>query len=82
MRKESGYTLKDLDDLLDGTDEDITLKDGDKVTKDDLSKIKKAKKTVNLNKYDSKGNLLYTIVVNGKELDDTSEFKTDLVFDI
>ncbi|MBO4835487.1 MAG: hypothetical protein J5483_05175 [Lachnospiraceae bacterium] len=53
----------------------VSLKDGDKLTKEMIDAVAKWGKTLNLNRYDADGKLLYGWTLNGKEMADAKEFK-------
>lgn len=80
-RKTDKYYLKDLDDLLESEDTDITLKDGDIIKSSDLEKIKKVKKTISFNKFDENDKLLYSFKINGNKLEEIKDIDTKIVND-
>lgn len=53
----------------------VSLKDGDKLTKEMIDAIVAWGKTVNLNRYDEEGKLLYGWTLNGKELGEIKDLK-------
>ena len=53
----------------------VSLKDGDKLTKEMIDAVAKWGKTLNLNRYDADGKLLYGWTLNGKEMAEAKEFK-------
>ena len=67
--------LSDLEELLekDG-DLNIKLSDDDSITSDILNKIINSKKTISLNKIDEDGLILYSWILDGKELEATDSF--------
>ena len=77
-RKKDKYYLSDLDALLSSNDNIITLKENDVVTEVQLNKIKASKKTIYLNKYNDKNELLYSYIIDGNKLNEVSKFSTEI----
>lgn len=81
-RKED-YFLEDVDYLLNNNsinEINIALSKDDKITKEDLTKIKESTKTVRFNYFDENKQLLYTWFINGKEIRENNEFLTTINF--
>lgn len=81
VTRKDGYYLEDLDDVLKDSkikDIDIIINDDAKLTKSDLDKIKKSKKTVKLNYFDDNKKLIYSWIINGSKIKDTNEFITTI----
>lgn len=82
IRKDA-YYLEDLKTVLNDssiTKANIKLKSDSVISKEDLENIKKSKKTVSFNVYDDNNKLLYSWIVNGKEITNTNEFNTNVKF--
>ncbi|MBO7730537.1 MAG: hypothetical protein J6S31_06735, partial [Lachnospiraceae bacterium] len=54
----------------------ISLKDGDKLTKEMIDAVAKWGKTLKLNRYDADGKLLYGWTMNGKDMAELKNFQT------
>ncbi len=54
----------------------VSLKDGDKLTKEMIAAITKWGKTVKLNRYDADGKLLYGWTMSGKDMAELKSFQT------
>ena len=77
-RRSDKIALTDLLTELKETKADqvtVSLKDGDKLTKEMIDAVVKWGKTLNLNRYDTDGKLLYGWTLNGKEMAEAKEFK-------
>ena len=77
VTRKDGYYLADLEDALKENsikNIDINIKDGETITKENLNKIRNSKKIVNLNCYDSNKKLLYSIILDGTKINDSTEF--------
>lgn len=83
VTRKDGYYLEDLDLVL-NSDElqevDIIINADSVITKEQLRKIKKSKKTVRLNCYDESKKLIYSWIVDGKEIKDEEELTTSIAF--
>ncbi|MBO4835922.1 MAG: hypothetical protein J5483_07395 [Lachnospiraceae bacterium] len=77
-RRSEKIALTDLLTELKETKADkvtVSLKDGDKLTKEMIDAIVAWGKTLNLNRYDAEGKLLYGWTLNGKELGEVKDLK-------
>ena len=78
-RRGDKVALTDLEKELKETKEDtviVSLKDGDKLTKEMIAAIAKWGKTLKLNRYDADGKLLYGWTMNGKDMAELKNFQT------
>lgn len=83
VTRKDGYYLEDLDSILKDDsikDINIKLKKDSKITTKNLESIKNSKKIVTLNYYDNNKKLLYSWIINGKELKDSADFITTVSF--
>ena len=51
-----------------------------KISKEEIAKIKESKKIFRLNYYDENKKLIYSWIINGKEIKDSKEFTTTITF--
>ena len=82
VTRKEGYYLEDLESLLNGNNNniDIIINSDSKLSKENLTKIKDSKKTINLNYYDGNKKLIYSWIINGKEIKDTNEMLTSISY--
>ena len=82
VNRKDSYYLEDLDYVIDDSKYDkIDIKiSGDNLIKSsEIDKIKKSKKLYNFNYYD-KNNLIYSWVINGKNIKKVDDFNTKVLF--
>lgn len=82
--RKDGFYLEDLNNILkDVKDEniDIIIKEDSLLTKDKLETIKNSKKKVTLNFYNEDKKLIYSWIIDGKLIKDTSDFMTKITFE-
>ena len=80
-RKDSTYTLKDIDDALEEKGNIIVkIKDDETITKDVLDKIKKSNKKVTFTKTDDKNNELYSFIIEGSKITNTEDISSNISF--
>lgn len=83
VTRKDGYYLDDLDSVLNNEkieDINIIINADSKITESQLEKIKNSKKTVKFNYFDENKKLIYSWIINGKEIDDTKELTTTITF--
>ena len=83
ITRKDGYYLEDLDLVLKNdelNDIDIIINSDSKITMEYINKIKDSKKTLKFNYYDENKNLVYSWIINGKEIKDSKEFFTNVAF--
>lgn len=83
-RRGNKVLLKDLINEISTTKEDtvtVELKDGDKLTTEIITAVKKWGKTLILNKYSEDGKLVYGWNFNGKNIGDLKEFDPSVTFE-
>ena len=83
VTRKDGYYLEDLDSILKDNsikNINIKLKKDSKITTKNLESIKNSKKVVTLNYYDNNKKLLYSWIINGKELKNPTDFITTVSF--
>lgn len=83
VTRKNGYYLEDLDLVLNNEklqNVDIIIKNDDKISEEDINKIKKSKKILKLNYYDENEKLIYSWTINGKEIKDVKEFTPVITF--
>ena len=83
VTRKDGYYLEDLDNILKDNaikDINIKLKKDSKITIKNLESIKNSKKVVTLSYYDNNKKLLYSWIINGKELKNPTDFITTVSF--
>lgn len=83
ITRKDGYYLEDLDSVLKNDkiqDADIIINSDSNITKEQLNQIKKSKKTIRLNYFKENKKLLYSWVLNGKEMKNINEFVTTIDF--
>ncbi|MGM9882273.1 MAG: cadherin-like beta sandwich domain-containing protein [Bacilli bacterium] len=81
--RKDGYYLEDLDLVLKNEklqDADIIINADSKITKEQLNQIRDSKKTLRLNYYDENKKLIYSWIINGKEIRESKEFTTSISF--
>ena len=79
-RKEN-YYLEDLDVVLKDNkinNPEIVIKEDTKISAKDFEKIKSSKKTVNFNYYNNDKKLIYSFIIDGSKLKNTSDFITTI----
>lgn len=84
VTRKDGYYLEDLDSILNNnkiTDINITIKSDTIITKEDLEKIKKSKKTVKFNYYNDDKSLAYSWIIDGSKIKTTSNLSTIITND-
>lgn len=79
VTRKEGYYLADLDTLLkDKSNNDVIISANSKITKDNLDKIKESGKEVNLNYYNEDKKLVYSWILDGSKIDETTEIITTI----
>lgn len=84
VTRKDGYYLSDLDSVLKNnklTDINITIKSDEKITSEDLEKIKSSGKIVNFNYYNNDKKLVYEWVVDGSKLKKINDLTTTITND-
>ena len=84
VTRKDGYYLEDLDTVLKNNkiaDINITIKSDTKITAQDLEKIKSSGKTVKFNYYNDDKSLVYSWIVDGSKLKNTSDLFTTILND-
>ena len=84
VTRKDGYYLEDLDTVLKNNkiaDINITIKFDTKITAQDLEKIKSSGKTVKFNYYNDDKSLVYSWIVDGSKLKNTSDLFTTILND-
>ena len=84
VTRKDGYYLEDLDTVLKNNkiaDINITIKSDTKITAQDLEKIKSSGKTVKVNYYNDDKSLVYSWIVDGSKLKNTSDLFTTILND-
>ena len=82
-RKDSTYTLKDIDDAIEENKSPIIkLDDNDIITTDILEKIKNSKKVITFTKTDDNNNELYSYIIDGSKLSKLEEINTYISYTI
>ena len=84
VTRKDGYYLEDLDSILKSNKNDdinITIKSDTKITAQDLEKIKSSGKIVKFNYYNDDKKLVYSWVVVGSKLKNTSDLITIITND-
>lgn len=77
INKKDGYYLEDLENAL-ATNNSVIIRENDMITKDDLTKIKKSEKTISLNFYNQDKQLIYSYIVDGKQLNTLNDILTTI----
>lgn len=83
VTRKDGYYLEDLESVLKNDklqDADIIINIDSKITKEQLNQIKNSKKTLRFNYYDENKKLIYSWIINGKEIENTEELMTTITF--
>ena len=83
VTRKDGYYLEDLDLVLNNEkiqEADIIIDVNSKISKEEIAKIKESKKIFRLNYYDENKKLIYSWIINGKEIKDSKEFTTTITF--
>jgi len=83
VTRKDGYYLEDLNLVLKNEklqDADIIIKADSKITKEQLQQIKNSKKILRFNYYDEYKNLVYSWIIDGKEIKKADEFTTAISF--
>lgn len=81
--RKDGYYLEDLSTALNDTSietPDIIISNDNKITNSQLEEIKKSKKKVNFTHVDANREVVYSIVIDGKKIKETSEFSPEINF--
>lgn len=81
VTRKDGYYLEDLDSVLKSNKTDdinIIIKSDTKITTQDLEKIKSSGKTVKFNYYNDDKKLVYSWIVDGLKLKNTSDLMTTI----
>ena len=82
--RKDGYYLEDIDSVLKNNsikeDIDVAINSDANINKELLEKIKDNKKTIKFNYYDENKKIIYSWTVNGKEIKDTNQFTTSILF--
>lgn len=77
--RKDGYDLEDLDSVLkNNSDKNINIKSDTKISSSDLTKIKNSRKTVKFNNYNSDNKLMYSWIIDGSKLKNTSDLETSI----
>lgn len=81
--RKDGYTKEDLDVLLasDENEINITIDQGTKLTKEELSKIKTSNKKIHLHYFSPDKKLIYQWTLDSKNIDAPEEFVTTILYD-
>lgn len=81
VTRKDGYYLEDLDSAINkDNDVVILLTENNKITVEHLEIIKKSKKIVTFNYIDENKIVIYSWIINGKELNKSEEFNTKINF--
>lgn len=83
VTRKDGYYLEDLDSVLSNEklqEVDIIINSDSEITNEQLINIKNSNKTLRLNYYDENRKLIYSWIINGKEIKDSKEFSTSISF--
>jgi len=83
VTRKDGYYLEDLDSVLKNDKiqvADIRINADSKITKEQLEQVKNSKKMLRLNYYDANKKLVYSWLLNGKEIKNIKEFITTISF--
>ena len=79
VTRKDGYDLEDLDSVLkSNSDKNINIKSDTKISSSDLEKIKNSRKTVKFNNYNSDNKLIYSWIIDGSKLKNTSDLETSI----
>ncbi len=81
VTRKDGYYLEDLNDALKTSSPSIKLREGDKLTKEHLDKIKSTGKRVLLNAMDKEGDFVYGWNIDGSKLSTYEATETGIKFD-
>lgn len=83
VTRKDGYYLEDLDLVLNKSelqDADIIIDADSKIKKEEIAKIKDSKKTIRLNYCDENKKIVYSWILNGKEILTSEELTTSISF--
>ena len=81
VTRKDGYYLEDLNEALKTASPSIKLREGDKLTKEHLDKIKSSGKRVLLSAMDKEGDFVYGWNIDGSKLSTYVETETGIKFD-
>lgn len=85
ITRKEGYDLEDLDFILNNEEmqeADIIINADSKISEEEIEKIKESKKTIRFNYYDENKKLIYSWMINGKQIGDAKEFITAITFTV
>lgn len=82
-RKDDKYYLEDLDGAISDKKDEviIVLKDGDRLTDEQVSKLKNSKKKFMINKYNADGGIDYTWELDSNNLSEAKGFGLDVLYE-
>ncbi|MDD6272500.1 MAG: cadherin-like beta sandwich domain-containing protein [bacterium] len=83
ITRKFGYYLDDLDSVLKNEklqDADIIINADSMISKEDIDKIKVNKKILRLNYYNEDRKIIYSWIINGKEIKESKNFSTAITF--
>lgn len=83
ITRKFGYYLDDLDSVLKNEklqDADIIINADSMISKEDIDKIKVNKKILRLNYYNEDRKIIYSWIINGKEIKESKDFSTAITF--
>ena len=81
VTRKDGYYIDDLDTVIKDNNIDdinITIKSDTRITAKDLEKVKSSGKTVKFNYYNDDKSLVYSWIIDGSKLNNTSDFLTTI----
>lgn len=81
VTRKDGYYLDDLENIINDnslTDVNIIINKGDKLSKEELDKIKNSGRSYTFNYYDDSKILRYSFIIDGYKLGNTGEFLFDI----
>ena len=81
--RKDGYYLEDLDKVLNDNkikDINIIIKNDSKIDSSNLEKIKKSKKTVNLNYFNEEKKLIYSFIIDGKKIKKCNDLLLNIIY--
>ena len=82
VTRKDGYYLMDLEEVLDNAkSKEIIINYDDVLSEDQIKKIKSSKKSVELSYYNSDKLKVYSWILNGAKISDTSSFNTKVVLE-
>lgn len=85
VTRKDGYYLEDLESVLKNNnleEADIIITSDSEITKEQLEQIKDSKKTISFNYYDDNKKIVYSWIINGKEINDAKDIKTSISFTV